>query len=410
MAVGTTLSALVQDVCGSFKAFDRGGLSHSRREIPKSGALAKSCMQLIGKGPPKVARLRKDATEDERIAAMLTALAEYISSCGGDGDYVLSTFLVKLETRREGSTAGTSDVYYFNDRGRRFRSRAEVARALGLVPLTGGPCQRRNSNSAIDRYLMNTEDSHQRAKRLETKLQKAINRLSRRLETSQRDRKVDDATLDPSAAPDLAVLGRPIICPNTDTTLAVGNFHHVFTSWHFLATFSNELGIGVSQDAIYNAHRHATAQKDRAILNAGPMELARRIYGATIDPCGAGTSQEDGFLGRIHRALLRLLITDSTVNLWWPDVKVSHEPIATIPSATQLPPAASDGASKRIRAMAARVKLDTEAILKCAADEPEEITQLWLEMLEGIRHLKTNSGNPIRDVILALTRGDVHLF
>jgi hypothetical protein len=249
---------------------------------------------------------------------------------------------------------------------------------------------------------MNTEDSHQRAKRLETKLQKAINRLSRRLETSQRDRKVDDATLDPSAAPDLAVLGRPIICPNTDTTLAVGNFHHVFTSWHFLATFSNELGIGVSQDAIYNAHRHATAQKDRAILNAGPVELARRIYGATIDPCGAGTSQEDGFLGRIHRALLRLLITDSTVNLWWPDVKVSHEPIATIPSATQLPPAASDGASKRIRAMAARVKLDTEAILKCAADEPEEITQLWLEMLEGIRHLRTNSGNPIRDVILGV--------
>jgi hypothetical protein len=54
--------------------------------------------------------------------------------------------------------------------------------------------------------------------------------------------------------------------------------------------------------------------------------------------------------------------------------------------------------------MAARVKLDTEAVLKCDADEPEKITKRWLEMLEGIRHLKTNSGNPIRDGILARDR------
>ncbi|KAH8091333.1 hypothetical protein JL720_6230 [Aureococcus anophagefferens] len=33
-------------------------------------------------------------------------------------------------------------------------------------------------------------------------------------------------------------------------------------------------------------------------------------------------------------------------------------------------------------------------------DEPDAVTTRWLEALEGIRHLKTNSGNPIRDGVL----------
>ena len=41
---------------------------------------------------------------------------------------------VSVEVRREGNTAGTYDVYYFSPARKRFRSRAEVARSLGLTP------------------------------------------------------------------------------------------------------------------------------------------------------------------------------------------------------------------------------------------------------------------------------------
>ena len=38
----------------------------------------------------------------------------------------------KTEIRREGNTAGTSDTYFFNPNGKRFRSRAEIARYFEL--------------------------------------------------------------------------------------------------------------------------------------------------------------------------------------------------------------------------------------------------------------------------------------
>jgi hypothetical protein len=38
-----------------------------------------------------------------------------------------------VETRKEGDTAGTYDVYYFDPAGKRYRSRAEVARAFFLA-------------------------------------------------------------------------------------------------------------------------------------------------------------------------------------------------------------------------------------------------------------------------------------
>ncbi|KAH8097174.1 hypothetical protein JL720_55 [Aureococcus anophagefferens] len=134
VVAGGDLVAVVQDVRGAFKALPPRGAAAARAPAPPPAGSAE-------KRPPKVARLRKDATEDERIAAMLAALADYVASCGGDGGRVLATrergaarrFSATIEVRKEGSTAGTSDIYYYDGGGRRFRSRAEVAR-LGLAP------------------------------------------------------------------------------------------------------------------------------------------------------------------------------------------------------------------------------------------------------------------------------------
>ena len=38
----------------------------------------------------------------------------------------------KTETRKEGSTAGTFDTYFFSPEGKRFRSKAEIARHFNL--------------------------------------------------------------------------------------------------------------------------------------------------------------------------------------------------------------------------------------------------------------------------------------
>jgi hypothetical protein len=262
----------------------------------------------------------------------------------------------------------------------------------------------------------------------------------------QRNRKIDDTTLNPQVAPDLTMLGRSLIYANANANLTTTACHvaRILSSWHFLRVFANELGIGISQDNIYDdddkteihksecsstlhtnmiiARRRAAAQKDDAVLRAGPMELARRLlqnaapiadsrgYKDENTDGGSASIQVDGFLRRVHLALLRVLLTDIGANAWWPNLGPTATRIsdsldsAVVATTMHTLSAPSDGASKRLRAMAARVKLDTQAVLECDVVEAEDITKRWLEALEGIRHLKTNSGNPIRDAVLEIYR------
>ena len=68
----------------------------------------------------------------ERNKACVQALERYVVACGGSADLVKG-WTATVETRKEGGTAGTYDVYYFDTSGKRFRSRAEVARAFYLA-------------------------------------------------------------------------------------------------------------------------------------------------------------------------------------------------------------------------------------------------------------------------------------
>ena len=62
-----------------------------------------------------------------------TKLCEGILEFGGDAD-VMKNWSVQVFRRRGGVTGGTIDVVYFNPRHKKFKSRTEVAVALGLIP------------------------------------------------------------------------------------------------------------------------------------------------------------------------------------------------------------------------------------------------------------------------------------
>lgn len=92
-----------------------------RSTTPGGGGAAAS-----GGGPPA------DELDD---ATLLARLREYLESRGGawaDG------WSVGKKQRGSGASAGTMDIYYFNPAGRRFRSRQEAAKSMGLDVGGGG--------------------------------------------------------------------------------------------------------------------------------------------------------------------------------------------------------------------------------------------------------------------------------
>jgi len=82
------------------------------------------------------ARLRDMGTvPGENSTEGLRLLAEYLDECGGDGSSLIADWQCRVEVRKEGNTAGMSDMYYYSDTGQKLRSRAEVARFFKLEPI-----------------------------------------------------------------------------------------------------------------------------------------------------------------------------------------------------------------------------------------------------------------------------------
>lgn len=61
----------------------------------------------------------------------LEQLAEFVESCGGS-QAMVAAWHTELYDRSTGRSAGGTDRYFFDSEGKKYRSRAEVARALGL--------------------------------------------------------------------------------------------------------------------------------------------------------------------------------------------------------------------------------------------------------------------------------------
>ena len=60
---------------------------------------------------------------------------------------MLDGFESRTETRKMGSTAGTSDTYWYAPSGKKFRSRAEIARHLKLDGAPGKRVKRSARNN-----------------------------------------------------------------------------------------------------------------------------------------------------------------------------------------------------------------------------------------------------------------------
>jgi hypothetical protein len=65
----------------------------------------------------------------------LSQLRDYLGACGGAPD-LLSGWKWVCEERKSGNSAGTVDGYFYDAAGKRFRSRLEVVRRFGLVPMS----------------------------------------------------------------------------------------------------------------------------------------------------------------------------------------------------------------------------------------------------------------------------------
>lgn len=71
------------------------------------------------------------ADESERSAHLLRGLSDYLENCGGSASMV-NGWYTRTEFRKVGATAGTYDTYFFTPTGKRFRSKAEIARYFDL--------------------------------------------------------------------------------------------------------------------------------------------------------------------------------------------------------------------------------------------------------------------------------------
>ena len=80
----------------------------------------------------------KGLNSNQASDTCVAALARYVEACGGSAD-LIDGWTATVEVRKEGNTAGTYDVYYFDPLGRRYRSRAEVARAFALAAPARAP-------------------------------------------------------------------------------------------------------------------------------------------------------------------------------------------------------------------------------------------------------------------------------
>jgi len=111
----------------------RSDTASSSRPAPPPPAPAARVPKRAAGGAPKAPRPPPEPNNTAASRRAIAALTAHICACGGTAE-LLAGWFAHSEVRKEGATAGTSDTYFFTPEGKRFRSRAEVARSFGLDP------------------------------------------------------------------------------------------------------------------------------------------------------------------------------------------------------------------------------------------------------------------------------------
>ena len=122
------------------KRFSHGSAGPSPRDKDKEKGRDKA-PAAVGASLPKLSRAQLGAMSDEqRQAALISQLTVYLKACGAEGAFDGRGWRVQLVTRQEGAARG-ADTFFFSPCGKKFRSRADVARWLGL---SGAPVTKRS--------------------------------------------------------------------------------------------------------------------------------------------------------------------------------------------------------------------------------------------------------------------------
>ena len=142
-----------------------------------------------------------DADSTDRSVKLLQGLADYLENCGGTQDMV-DGWYTKTEFRMEGATAGTYDSYFFSPQGKRFRSKAEIARYFNLEAAPAVRTNKTAEQKAVEKAAakeakQNAKDAD-RAER-DTALKAALE-LARRYPMAD-DKLPDEGPTDPPLPP-----------------------------------------------------------------------------------------------------------------------------------------------------------------------------------------------------------------
>ncbi|KOO22550.1 swi snf matrix actin dependent regulator of subfamily member 5 [Chrysochromulina tobinii] len=95
-------------------------------------AEVKEHMATLGLTQKQFAQRVADADSPERSEKLLASLAEYLETCGGSAEMIIGWYTKTGWYNKQGATEGTTYSYFINTQGKRFRSRAEIARHFNL--------------------------------------------------------------------------------------------------------------------------------------------------------------------------------------------------------------------------------------------------------------------------------------
>ena len=300
------------------------------------------------------------ADSGERTQQLLRSLAEYLEACGGTRDMV-DGWYTKTEIRREGNTAGTSDTYFFNPQGKRFRSRAEIARFFELeaAPRRNPATEAREAEKAAAREAREAE----RAKR-DADLEKA-REFARRYP-------IADGKLPSEPPPEPPLSARPSADTPTLDAFPASAVGGLLAVADFLSCLGAELGLPV-----FSLTELAAVLSDRSA--AIPEELQQ-----------------------LNLLLTQMVLADEGAQRWWPDeTRLSAATVASVSDKKTL------GGKRGWWESDAKppVKCNLQAIL--ASTEPPSIVRRWVSVLEQLAPLRTNTGAPIKamvDAAMCVTR------
>ena len=238
---------------------------------------------IIGPGKSTSTPMPPGDPFDTKEAQGLSLLTDYIMECGGTREN-MKDWYVTIEHRKDGKTSGSSDMYYFSPPGKKFRSRAEVARHFMLAaapPKRVAGTKKKSLTYVGDRRRVQKEID----KLVATKLKVETKLTEFQDEAHKSQYPMDDSlleslgTLSPQSLPPAEGTAIPGIAPASMTDF--------LSVWDFLSTFSKTL-----------------------LLTPAPLE----------DFAQSLTSPSDAFsvhLAEAHVAVIRLLLADPTSENWW---------------------------------------------------------------------------------------------